>query len=230
MYNNNNKRSNKRGNRRRNFPGKREDRLVRLVEPGRFCPDRTFVRLRFNDITVVRNGPGASKNMNYAYRSSAYDPDPALGTGAIPGFVELANMYLEYRVHKMVAHVNVVNEETNAIILVGWASNVGASVNSLSASDILEFSSNKGAKQSILGKDVGQSRGSIVITADGLSLVGPSFLTDPNYSASTSSNPSSPFYINLGVTKPQSNLAFGISVQTYVVYDVEFFSRRTLET
>ncbi len=205
------------------------NKVVRLTDIGRFCPDRTFCRLRWNDTTLARSAASGSNAMNWYIRSSAFDPDPAVLTGGIPGFVELANLYEYYKVHKMKVTYKVCNQELNAISFSCWPSNVGVNANSLTADDVMEYWGNVGAKPQMMSKDSGYSYLQGSSTADGLSLVGPIFNTDLDYSSNTSTNPALMFYLNFAAITHVGNFNFPMPVQISVVYDIEFFGRRVLE-
>jgi len=207
------------------------DRRITLMGPGRFCPDRTFATLRWPDTTTTRAPPGSSTSMNWYYRSSAYDPDPAFGSGAIPGFVELANMYLSYRVHKMVLHLSIANEEPKGIIVSVIPSNELHNVNSLSASDILEYGANVNAEKFLLSNaNGGLTNKTVTVAAEGIALVGPQYRTALEYTGSTSGNPAIMFYINVGIVECQQNFTFQPDICATIDYHIEFFDRRTLES
>jgi len=206
------------------------DRMAIFNEVGRFCADRTFVKLRWTDQTIIRPFPSGSNSLNWAIRSSAYDPDPALGTGAIPGFVEMANLYLSYRVHAMTVNLLHVNQDIQGVILGVFPSNVGYNVNSLNQADILEYTSNVHSKSVVTGGVNGQNRSSLRVRASGKSLVGPDYATNLEYTGSTSGNPSSVYWLNFAATSMNNPFAFNQTFRNSIVYEVEFFERRQLES
>jgi hypothetical protein len=208
---------------------KNNDKLVFYRQPGRFAPDKLKVKLIFQDPTASRTVT-SSNAMNWGYRSSAYDPDPALLTGAIPGFVELANLYMEYCVHSMHLSLEIANQNTESVIVAVWPSNVLQNVNSLSFNDIQEYSGNLLAKSRLLANSSGQNRTIIRTLASGLQLVGTRFRTDLTYSSSTSTNPAQTFALNIGIADPLGNFAFPMVIRSRVTYSVEFFKLRQLET
>jgi len=226
--------SNKRNrNRKTKNPRKRggknqENGIVKLTQQGRFAPSRLFVNLVWNDTTFSRGHTGFNA-MNWAYRSSAYDPDPAILTGAIPGFAEISTMYLAYRVHKMKMFLQGCHRETDPVIFVAWPSNVGANVNSLLNTDLMEYSSNKGGRTYLQGLS-GSPPVSFQTVASGMDLIGPPFLYDLDYSASTSGNPNELFWINVGATCSSGNFSNPVALKSHIVYTVEFFTRATLES
>lgn len=187
------------------------------------------VKLSWNDTTLTRASAGSTKVLNFGIRSSAYDPDPAALTGSIPGFVELANLYEFYRVHKMVAVFTVSNNEPNGITIGAWPSSVIQNVNSLTDADCLEFAGNVGGKITMMGNNNSPPK-TVRVIADGRSLLGRSFQYDLDYSASTSSNPPIMYGINFFAVSNYGNFSYAINTRLKVVYHVEFFTRRQLET
>lgn len=213
----------------KNKRSKKQDKMVIFDEPGRFSSDNLICVLKFVDQTTSRTH-ASSVTANYSYRSSAYDPDPALGTGAIPGFVELANLYENYRVLSMRAKITVMNQDTNSFILGAWPSNSFNPLNSLLSSDVQEFSGNPGGVQCMLGPN-GTRPTSFVLTGIGESLFGPQYLTGDDYVSSTNSNPSISFYLNIGWFQYNGvNMSFPLALQCAIEYEVHFFGRRQLES
>lgn len=227
--NNNNKTLNSSLNRRKRNNKPKSEKLTIYRENGRFAPDVLKVNLVYQDPTASRTVV-SSQSMNWGFRSSAYDPDPAILSGSIPGFVELANLYSQYCVHAMILDLEVANQENNAIIMVSWPSNILHNVNSLSSADLAEFSGNVRARSVIIGATNGMSRNRIKILAAGNQLVGDRFRTDLTYSSSTSTNPANTFAINIGAYSPIANFSFPIVVKSRIVYKIEFFRLRQLET
>lgn len=208
---------------------KNSNKIVILNEAGRFAPDKLRARLIYQDPTVIRAATGTSQAMNWNYRSSAYDPDPLLLTGAIPGFAELANHYFEYCVHSMSIEIDFGNQNTESIIAVVWPSNVGQNSNSLTLSDVQEYSGNVRAKSTIIGSANGYSIGSLRSIASGEQLVGSRFRTDLSYSSSVSTNPVSMYYLNVGIIDCVAPFTYGVAIKARIVYDIEFFKLRQLE-
>jgi hypothetical protein len=204
-------------------------RLVIMREPGRFMPDRLQCKLRFMDTTVKRSSAALSPVMNWTYRSSAYDPDPAFLTGAIPGFTELAALYREYRVNSITGKIGICNQNAESCILCVWPSNGLNSANTLLASDVLEYVANPRGQMKILGNNTGTSTNEVNSTASGMQLVGPIFKTDLNYSSPTNANPALNYYLNIGIVNTQGNFAFPVGTAIQLVYDIEFFKITQLE-
>nr|WAE43146.1 MAG: capsid protein [Cressdnaviricota sp.] len=80
---------------------RRKSRITTMVmkKPGDYMPERFMCKLRYWDNTTGLSNTSTPYFANYTYKmNSAYDPDPAVGSGAIPGFTELAAFYTTYRV------------------------------------------------------------------------------------------------------------------------------------
>lgn len=217
------------GSKKKNGDTNRSNQLVILTEPGRFAPDRLICRLVYQDPTSYRTFTGTSNAMNWAYRSSAYDPDPAVLSGAIPGFAELANMYSFYCVHSIDAEIEIANQNTESVVAVLWPSNVIQSVNSLTLADLAEYSTNVYGEARVLSNQAGMNRALFRTSAAGKQLVGDRFKTDLDYSGSTAGNPTLMYGINIGVYDPYANFTYGVVVRARLIYQVEFFRIRQLE-
>jgi len=202
---------------------------VTLTGIGRFAPDRLRTVLRYVDTTTSR-GTTSNNAMNYNFRSSAFDPDSSLGSGAISGFTELANMYLSYRVLSMKLRLQVMNEEVTGVIFTCWPSNTAQNVNSLAAADVLEFSANVRAQSKMIPNANG-GIGTLTCIARGVDLLGTQFLTSNIFASGTGGNPNTMYYINIGaMTTLGSNFTTHMSIRAVVEYEVEFFEVRQLES
>lgn len=61
--------------------------------------DRTFVKLKYMDITTPTFASGATTRYNTYYGNGAWDVNAALANTAMPGLAEWASFYNRYRVH-----------------------------------------------------------------------------------------------------------------------------------
>ncbi len=206
------------------------EKFYRFTQPGRFGFDRVEMTLKYHDPSATRTATGSSQSCNWRYRSSAYDPDPLLLTGAIPGYAEIANIYTYYRVLSITARVQIANQDTQAYTIVAWPSNNDNNNNSLSLADIAEYSGNVFAKTQVLGGANGMNVCTLRTAAFGDQLVGPIFRTDLDYSASTSSNPLAMYYLNIGAYSGLGNMAYPMVTNITLYYKIEFFRLRQLES
>jgi len=216
------------GNRKRNNRGTGDGNLVLIDLPpmrSRLAvfPDRLRVHLIYSDQIQVRNNVGV-KYVSWRYRSSAYDPDPALGTGAIPGFDDFSNFYGNYRVHRMKLDWDVVNAETFAVAVKVVPTPTDPGANTANISDFAD--ANPRGYSKLLAGSSAQNRARMnspwyeVIKIEGS--IGAQF--DPNFSAAVNSNPANVMYIGL-TTAAVAVHAGGITTTVKVHYDLEFFNR-----
>ncbi len=209
---------------------RRNEKFMEYYQPGRFAPDRLRVKLVYQDPTGTRTTSGSSQSINWRYRNSAYDPDPSLLTGSIPGYAELSNLYSFYRVHGIHANIQVANQDTQAYVVVCWPSNNDNNVNSLALAELAEYSGNVLATSKIVGGASGMNVCTLTTSAIGQQLVGPVFKTDLDYSSSTSTNPVASYYLNVGAYSPVGNMAYPLVTKIRLIYDIEFFRLRQLES
>lgn len=207
---------------------KNENRMIMLNEPGRFCPDRTFAKLRFTDHDLAR-GLLASTSANWRYQSSALTPNPSVGTNDIVGYVELTNLYQRARVHSMKLHLEMFNQQTQAMLGVIWPSTFSYTTNSLTANDILDYSLNPAAHSMLMGGSGSNGRINITSLASGLELIGPEFARDEDYSSTIIANPTRMFYINIGVVSTAGNMTALMPIRVVIDYEIEFYERWQLD-
>jgi hypothetical protein len=225
-------RRSKRNKRKKN--NKNKDKfIVRLTGIGEFAPPQLIVPLRWPDLVSIRTNNGAGV-FNNRYRSSAYDPDPVLGTGAIPGYNELAAMYAQYRVHAMHLFIEAINGETSsAQRLIVWPSLVSNTGNTLTAAQLEEQGQGPFGKGFILDR---AGSGSKVIYDRKITttqITGEeSWRSDPAYASLISTNPASVWYWNIGgsITTGTYTTTGGLQYNLTIVMDVEFFNRIALTT
>jgi len=204
--------------------------LVILTEKGRFAPNTWRCNLLWGDQTSNRGNVGSNAG-NFTLRSSAYDPDPSFGTGAIPGFTELATLYSSYCVHSMQVKCEFGNHEINPIVVGILPSNVFMNTNSLVRSDCIEYLANVKGRRKMLGAAGAQAVKTISTFANGRELLSHRLFTDLDFSASTSTNPLALFYLNYFFYVPgTANFSYNIDFDNLITFDVEFFDRRVLES
>lgn len=186
-------------------------------------PDRLRVHLIYVDQVQQRNNAG-TKYVSWRYRSSAYDPDPALGTGAIPGFTDFTNFYGTYRVHRMRLEADIVNIETFAVTIKVVPAPTDPGANTAIISEFAD--ANPRGFSKILGGSSAQNRAKMVtrwypvIKIEGS--IGAQF--DPNFAAAVNANPANVMYIGI-TTAAYLVHVNGVATNIKVHYDVEFFNR-----
>ena len=217
----------RRGAKRGRFKGKNDNSHVKLRRPGQFAPDSYEATLVWVDTNSTRTGTGTFDAINWCYRTSAYDPDPSVLTGAIPGFVELANLYGYYRVISMRLFLDIATAEVNQSTVVVWPSNVLNSVNSLTKTDLMEVAGNPFARSRMTGIN------SVVPVKISTKLSPKKFLgnvyyTDESYASTTSSSPANMLYMNIGLYKNDGSYDYATPITARVLYKVRFYGRRQL--
>lgn len=220
-----------RGQRRAQLYLKRKkNNFVSIPRPGLGLPYSLETVLVYRDLTVTRTAVAASV-LNFQIRSSAYDPDPALLTGAIPHFVELANEYNQYRVLSMRVDWDFINNNDAPVTCCIWPTPYSISSNSLTYDAILEYSANVGGRAKTVGRYDGQPHGRLKGTTYGQSWFQQNFNGDHAYSASTSGNPAIAYYWNFGIFTPgASNFNTFVSSNLRVYYKILFFEKNIVRT
>jgi len=240
---NRNRKRNKRNNRRRR-PKRRTYRVKKGPQfpsspttfiskaPGFYMPDCYQVELIFNDSTLSRNN-ATHLSASWRYRSSAYDPDPAFSTGAIPGFAEFANFYANYRVLSMQVNAQIINLESFPITFGCWPTTGDPGTN-VTYTTLIDYFVNPKSKSSLVDTAISGHSFCKIARRYSLSEVTGSdmYKYDDNYFSSTGGNPTYFLYIGIGFysANGSSNLVNGAVTRIQVRYNVLFFGRKNLTT
>jgi hypothetical protein len=201
---------------------------VILNSPSEFVPNELQVKLVFADTVITRSNVAASA-VNYHLQSSAFDPDPSFGTGAIPGFTDLSTFYQTYRVIGMRIMAKFANAELFPVIYSVWPSLENFTNNTLTASNLREYATNPYASSGVMGEVSGAGK-SVPINR----LVTTEMMTgsessryDPNWYALVGANPTSMWYWNIGFTGGASVFTGnGVTCDLKVEYIIEFTRRK----
>jgi len=221
---------NQRSRSKRNKSKSKVDRKVVLHIPGEFAPKSMRVKLCYNDLTTVQTQNGQSTS-NWYYRTSAYDVNPLIGTTAMPGFLELAALYNQYRVHGIAVHFEGSNMHTSPLILGIFPSYETYGHNTLSNINIIEYSGTRYGFRKVISPSGGMDALRLNKTWTMTQLVGnESWLMDSNYTATVTSNPTTMWNVNIAITATVGTLTTNGGLQGLysVVLDVEFFDLKTL--
>jgi hypothetical protein len=89
-------------------------RIPRLISP-----KSVQFRLTYPDPQIARTRTTAGV-ANWSLRGSGFDPDPALGTGAIPGYSEWARFYNFYRIVGIGVRGSITHTELFPVALAIW--------------------------------------------------------------------------------------------------------------
>lgn len=203
--------------------------MVVTAPPGAYVADKCLVKMRYND---TQNGQFTNSAAVYAskrYRlNSCYDPDPQIGSGSIAGFSEWAAFYSNYRVNGVGYEISICNKEANPvqIIVAPTISDVGANYSTIDELQELAFARN-GIVSIAGGQDRIRFKGYLPmheILGDKLK-----YKSDPQFSAATTANPATMFYLNVGGYMLGGTFTgLGLAMTLRFTYYVEFYGRKTL--
>jgi hypothetical protein len=185
--------------------------------------DSLFVKLFYNDTTLLRNNVGGTV-CSWRYRmNSAYDPDPALGTGAITGFNEYAALYDRYRVTKCSIDIEIANLESFAIEIIFAPTLLDVGTNYTGVSSMPEYPYGKKKILSIAG---GKDSGRMKFTSTIARIEGSkSAYTDLLFSAVVNTNPTNTRWYNVGYITGGNVLVKGVFAVVRLAYEVQFTER-----
>lgn len=203
---------------------------VMRIPKNRFAPDCVLVELSYPDTVLTRTNPSSSY-LSWRYRiNSAYDPDPALVSGAIPGFAFWAAGYTAYRVLSSSYSIDICNFEASAVDIVAAPSLVDLGLN---YSGTNELFGNPYASQALLSPSGGMDRARLKGTLD-LGVIWGNcneLVSSASFGSGVTANPSQPIYLNIGgVCSATFTLNKGLDYRCLIKYTVLFYQRRILTT
>jgi len=206
-----------------------------MKEPGMFVPKSVVVELVFPDSQVIRTGGGASNSTNWSYQAtSAYDPDPSFGTGAMPGFNEWAVFFQRYRVKAFRLLGTIAALDATPVAITATPSLTFFGNNTRTNTQIMEYGTNPLSVSKVIS---GVNGGSNSFTFDNkwslTQIIGNNrWKQDPNFSALITTNPVimcslmiGAYNLNTGV-----NWLLGLGTALRLSMTVEFLDRRLLTT
>jgi len=217
------------------LPGKTEKvirknmRGVVVIPKLRFAPDAIIVDLVYFDVNQGRTN-NLSLVLSWRYRmNSAFDPDPAVGSGAIPGFTEWAAFYNYYRVLHFNYDISLTNNEAFPLVCVTAPTNTDVGTNYASTNELLgqpySASGSVGAKG---GMDTLATKGHLDLGG----FIGNSvqYSSDSTYAAAVTTNPTNMAFFNVGFISSTAFTAAGIMARCRLVYRVLFYDRKIVTT
>jgi hypothetical protein len=188
-------------------------------------PTTMTVTLNYDDRVIVRTNAG-TQTVGWRYRmNSAFDPDVNLGTGAVPGFLEYASLFIAYRVIHFRWQISLANDELFPMTTYVVPLNEDPGAN---PSNGLTLAANaKGVIRplSAIGGPPARFFGSVNL-ANFFGLRGYDF--DDDFNAPTNSNPSVPLLLLVGAQTPSVLTASGIVATIRLTYTTVFNRRRNL--
>jgi len=218
------------GNDVKSFNG---DQTLICKIPAVIVPKSVQLRLTFPDTTTVRIGT-AQPATNWSIRTSAYDPDPSFGTGAMPGFTEWVTFFQSYRVHGIGVRGQIVNLEATAVYFL-LLPNAGAQItnNTLSGAVCYEKGGNPLAVNYVLGPLTGGNEVLKINLFWNLTEVlgSTQWLTDDGYASNFNTNPATSIWLlAAAVVITGSNFVTGVGTHLNYDMDVEFYNRKELNS
>lgn len=186
------------------------------------------VVLHYQDTILSRNNAGAVY-CTWRYRmNSAYDPDPLLASGSISGFNEYAALYFNYLVVDFSAHIEVVNNEPQPVVIVWTPTISDLGGNSSLVDQFPEMTNFSGSK--VLSAKSGQDRARLNRTINLARFEGsPAWYVLDTYGSSVTTNPTAVRYFNIGFYASAA-LTLGVTASVRLTYRVYFSKRRPVAT
>lgn len=188
-----------------------------------YTPEAVLVDLTFPDTSYTRNNV-ASTFLSWRYRAnSIYDPDPALGSGSVPGYSYYSGGYNAYLVVGIGYDISLANMESSAVDAVVWPTVTDVGLN---YSAVNEMFGNPYASQGTMSAKGGMDR----VRLKGFIDLGHFYGNMSQYVSAFGSlfgaNPAS-IYLNIGGVSPAAfTVNNGLDVRVVLTYRVIIFSRK----
>jgi len=230
IQNNKNKREKKARKNKNNRSAQSGAQLLQQIDtfgavrfsPRQIWPTALIATLKYQDGTTQRTNVASNYN-SWRYRmNSAYDPDPALGTGSLSGFVELSTLYNNYKVLSFAVEAEVANRDTQPYNLVVCPTIKDVGLAYSGTYELGEFPRGKHRGFSAMG---GMDRAKLTTKVNLPEFVGTAqYEFDPAYSAAVTTNPTTIVYMNVGFygTVNQVN---GVFSSCLCRYEILFYNR-----
>lgn len=185
--------------------------------------DSIIVGLTFIEPTYHLVATGFSLNQRYRM-NSAYDPDPALGGGALSGFNQWAAMYLRYRVLAFEYKISFINNCAQPFVITYCPSKNDFGAGYANPLDFAELPYGGSRVASAKG---GMDRASIQGSVDLVKYSGyTGYLYDDVTSSLVTSNPATLFYWNFGINCHQANIIDTVA-RIELKFITQFFELQT---
>jgi hypothetical protein len=189
-------------------------------------PDSILVRLKYTDAGAIRVNAAASL-CSWRFRmNNPYDPDPLLGTGAVPGFVEWASFFRIYRVINFRYSIKMAGLDA-----IPGIAHTAPSENDLGANfantyqlestspygKTSTFSALAGGRQAVINGVVNMEK----------FFGGLNYLGNDAFGALTTTSPTTQLFFNIGFTTSAA-MTLGVLYSGVFEFDVNFYSRFNL--
>lgn len=194
-----------------------------------YAPQSLLVTLAYLDATAPNRNNAGIGFLSWRYRiNSAYDPDPLVLSGAIPGFTEWAAFYQSYRVMKLDYDITICNKETFALDVVVASSNADLGANYINTYALFSYPGNT---NNVCGTTTGNDHVRLTGSIDPGKVFGQvnSYLGNDGFASATNTNPLNLLYINIGALCPAA-FVNGVFTKVMLFYTISFFTVKTITT
>jgi hypothetical protein len=157
--------------------------------------------------------------------NSAFDPDPLLGSGAIPGFTEYSTFYVAYRVTQFRWSITMISDELFPVVAYVVPLNTDAGANPATGLTLAANPKGQTRALSSVGGPPTTFRGRLNLS-NFFGIRGYNF--DDDYNAAVTANPSVLLYLACGAQAPSVFTASGLVVRVRISYCVCFNRRKNL--
>lgn len=189
-----------------------------------YTPETMLVDLVYPDVNYNRNNVGSSF-LSWRYRTgNIFDPDPALGSGSVPGYTYYSNGYNAYLIIGIGYDIGIVNMEASGsdIVVCPTTQDLG-----LNYSSVGELFGNPHATVASVSSKGGMDRCRLTGYVDLGQFYGNCTQYIANFGTTFGSNPTT-LFLNVGATSPTSYTTNnGLDVRVTLTYRVLLFSRKT---
>lgn len=196
---------------------------IKTVQP---VANSLSVVLKYQDPDWIYGNSGGYVWSQRFRMNSVYDPDPhVLSGGVVTYFNEYAALYSRYRVIKFDYSVTCVNNTDEPVIFTVAPSKEDLGDNYV---DMLELCEVTKGRTALLSANGAMNKFTIGGSVNLATYSGyPGYLTDDITSSRVDTNPSTLFYLNVGVNSNIAQSASSFGVRTYLTYHVIFFEPKT---
>lgn len=202
-----------------------------VKQPGVIVSDRTFVRLNYLDSTSTKlSSAGNTYGYIRYYANGLYDVNPLLLTSAVPGFNEMMALYENYRVRGCLLKLTFTNQEAVPSIVLVWPTDQDQTT-SVNYQYLQEMVGNAYARYKAVSAKGGMDRGVLKLYISFKKLLGTTnILTSPDYTGTSTTNPSKLMYFNIGAYTMDGSAYTSNSLpfEARLTFYTEFFNRRQL--
>jgi hypothetical protein len=192
-----------------------------------FAPSSILVDLTYPDTTLFRTN-GGSNIVSWRYRmTSVFDPDPIVLSGAVPGHLEWATFYNNYRVIAINYSIDISNLEVFSVDAFACPSLTDLGANYLNSNELF---GNPYCAQALLSGNTAMNRTRLKGHIDIGTLYGNLdwYLGNDAFGGVVTGNPSVNFFLNVGGTASGLFTGAGLDYRLTITYTVLYNNRKIL--